>query len=94
MTNLEREFATAGLEYAEGLPRAYLTDWSDSVHTLAKSIRAKVRELKREGTTGMSRDNLKMIVSTAGLTIAPNPSAFARCFEQALEVAEVNGFVY
>ena len=70
-----------------------LNDWSESVDTLAKSIKAKVRELKREGITGMGRDNLKMVVSTAGLKIAPNPSAFARCFEQALEAANLGGFI-
>lgn len=71
------------------------SEWDKNVSILASNIRAAMRDNTAHGIVGLSRANLKQIVSTRGLTIAANPSTFDRCFEQALEAAKLpKGYVY
>jgi hypothetical protein len=57
--------------------------YDEAVKILESNLRAKIREIKRQGTVGMSTRNLKQIVSTKGLRIPP--SAFDRAFNDAIE---------
>lgn len=70
-----------------------LDRWSTSLDALTANVERKYRELRKDGVVGMGRNNLRMIVSTAGVHVAP--SAFGRLFDQALERANVPaGFFY
>lgn len=42
-----------------------------NVAELRRAIRATVRELRADGITGMSLENLKQVTPTRGLTCAP-----------------------
>jgi hypothetical protein len=57
--------------------------YDEAVKILESNLRAKIREIKRQGTVGMSTRNLKQIVSTKGLRIPP--SAFDRAFSEAIK---------
>ena len=70
-----------------------LSAWDESLAALTANIRTKVRELKRDGVTGMGRANLRQIVSTRGVNV-PNANAFERLLDQAIERADAQGFIY
>lgn len=69
-----------------------LTPFDESVEELAKRIKVKVRKLRAEGTVGMSKENLRALVNTSGLSF-PNTNAYIRGFEAALAKAGVGRFV-
>lgn len=66
-------------------------NWQDNVTVLANNITKAVRSAKADGIVGMSKDNLRQIVSTKGLGyIGPNPqNAFIRLFDDALAKAKL-----
>ncbi len=66
-------------------------NWQDNVTVLANNITKAVRDARVNGTVGMSRDNLRQIVSTKGLGyIGPNPqNSFYRLFDDAVEKAKI-----
>lgn len=70
-----------------------LNEWSNNVETVAKNIKAKVRKLKAEGIVGMTRDNLKIVTPTTGVTIGGGPNAYERLFDQAIERCGIRGFI-
>ena len=66
--------------------------WDENVTELADRIKQAVRAQKADGTVGMSKQNLKSLVSSRGLSF-PNANAFERAFEEALGKAGVGSFV-
>jgi hypothetical protein len=69
-----------------------LNQWTASLQALAGNMRAKHRELKKDGTVSMSRANFRQIVSTRGVTVPV--SAFDRLFDQAIDRADLpTGFI-
>src|SRR5262245_56165758 len=64
--------------------------YAEDVRTLETNLRTKIRELKRVGVVAMSPGNLRMVVSTRGLRIAP--SVFDKAFNEALANIKVKGF--
>lgn len=71
-----------------------LNEWTESLNALTANIKAAVREAKRDQITGMSRGNLRQIVSTRGVNV-PNQNAFERLLDQAIERANLPaGFIY
>jgi hypothetical protein len=65
--------------------------FDDNVAELAATIKKKVAEARADGTMGMSKRNLKALVSSRGF---PNANAFERGFEEALQKAGVGKFIY
>ena len=68
--------------------------WDDSVEAIVRNIREYVKKDKRQGTVGMSRGNLKQVISTAGVNMqGPNPQElFSRAFDEAVSKVNVPGF--
>lgn len=58
--------------------------FDDSVEELATRIKDAFDQAKKEGTTSMSKANLKQLVSTRGLRFA-NPNVFNRAFDDAIQ---------
>lgn len=65
----------------------------DVVEELAARIKKVVKSAKADGTSGMSKANLKQMVSTSGLRFA-NANHFERSFTEALARAGVGKFAY
>lgn len=71
-----------------------VSKWSGNVDTVVKNILAAIARQKRQGIVGMSRDNLKMVTPTTGVTIDGGPAAYDRLFDQAIERAGgLRGFI-
>jgi hypothetical protein len=69
--------------------------WQDNVTKLANNITVAVRKAKAQGTVGMSRANLRQIVSTSGVSGLLSPNAFERLFDEAVAKAKLPaGFLY
>lgn len=64
--------------------------WETSLAALTKSVKEKLRELKAEGTTRMSRANLRQIVSTRGVTVPP--ARFDELLDAAIKAAGAGSF--
>lgn len=62
-------------------------NWQDNVTLMARHIDAAVAKAKREGIVGMSRKNLRQIVSTQGVRVAPH--AFDRLLDEAIRKADI-----
>jgi len=68
------------------------SEHDDNVTDLANRIKKAVKALRAEGTVGMSKENLKQMVNSRGLSFA-NANHFERSFSEALEKAGVGRFV-
>lgn len=69
-----------------------LSVWDSSLAALTSNVKATYRKLRKDGTIGISRANLRQIVSTQGVNVPP--SAFDRLLDQAIDRAELpKGFV-
>ena len=66
--------------------------WEEQVDVMAKNIKDKMRELKADGVVGMSKRNLRQIVSTRGISVAPG--VFDRLLEDAIKKAGAGKFFY
>jgi hypothetical protein len=65
--------------------------YDEAVNILEKHLREYIAKAKRQGTVGMSKANLKQVVSTRGLRIPA--SAFDRAFNDAVSrLGNVHGF--
>ena len=58
-------------------------NWTETVTKIETNILDYIRQAKKEGTTGMSVDNLRQVVDTRGINL-PNPNAYYRAFDEAL----------
>lgn len=67
-------------------------EWAAQVDVMAKNIKDKVRELKTDGVVGMSKRNMRQVVSTRGISVSP--SAFDRLLDEAIKKAGVGRFIY
>ncbi len=56
--------------------------WSDAVVKIESNIAAAVKRAKREGITGMSINNLKMVTPSVSMA---NGNAYMRAFDEALQ---------
>lgn len=56
--------------------------WDSSLKALKRNLRTLLAELRDDGITGMSRGNIRQIVSTRGVTVPP--SMFDRLLDRAL----------
>lgn len=68
-----------------------LNAWQASLDALTNNVKVCVRQCRRQGTIAMSRANLRQIVPTNGVHVAP--AAFDRLLDQAIERAGVAAFV-
>ncbi len=66
--------------------------WESSLAALTASVKAKVREMRRDGTTAMSRANFRQIVSTRGVTVPVDQ--FDALLASAIEAARVTSYFY
>ena len=66
--------------------------WEEQVDVMAKNIKDKMRELKADGVVGMSKRNLRQIVTTRGISVAPG--VFDRLLEDAIKKAGAGKFFY
>lgn len=64
--------------------------YEEALQVYAKNMKDYIRAALKEGTVGMSRTNLKQVVSTRGIDI--HPSAFNRLFDEAVNSVKVKGF--
>lgn len=70
-----------------------VSTWTESLKAMTVNVQAKYRELRRDEITGISRANLRQIVSTRGVNVPPGK--FDRLLDQAIEHAEFpTGFIY
>lgn len=70
-----------------------LGSWVASLDALTANVERECCKLRRDGVVGMSRANLRQIVSTAGVHVPP--ASFDRLLDQALNRANVpTGFFY
>ena len=67
-------------------------EWDDNVAVLTQSIKKAVQSAKKDGTTAMSKANLKQVISTRGVNL-PNRNAFERAFEEAVSKAGLGKFI-
>jgi len=65
-------------------------DYNESLKCYVRNMKAMIAKAKRDGIVGMSRANLRQIVSTKGLTIPP--AAFDRLVDDAIRIVKVKGF--
>jgi hypothetical protein len=65
-----------------------------TVKTLVANIKAYIKKAKRQGTVGMSKTNLKQVVSTKGIEYHGTnaPWTFHQDFMQAVALVKVKGF--
>lgn len=69
-------------------------NYQEAVNILSANISSYIKSAKRGGTVGMSKGNLRQVVSTKGVNL-PNTNAFMRAFDDAVKVAAgAKGFVY
>lgn len=60
-----------------------MTSYDANVTRLAENLTELITSLQQDGTVGMSRDNLRQLVSTKGVTL-PNIYSFNQAFTDAL----------
>ena len=65
-------------------------DYASSVTVLVQNIKDYINNAKRNGTVGMSKTNLKQVVSTRGVDCATNE--FDKAFDEAVSKVKVSGF--
>ena len=65
--------------------------WDTSLQAMVRNIKEYIKRARRQGTTGMSRGNLRQVVSTDGLTIPP--AFFDKLLDAAIEQAGVGSFI-
>jgi hypothetical protein len=87
-----KKYGAEGMARKSAAGRAKDSTWEEQVDVLAKTIKDKVRELKADGIVGMARRNLRQIISTRGISVAP--SAFDRLLDEAITKAGVGKFIY
>lgn len=62
-------------------------NWTDTINNLETRILNYIQQAKKEGTTGMSKDNLKMVIDLKGINL-PNANAYYRAFNEATDNLE------
>lgn len=67
-------------------------NWQQNLDTLTASVKAAVKQMRRDGTISMSRENFRQCVSTRGLDIRPD--AFDRLLTEAIHNAHVHSFIH
>lgn len=67
-------------------------EWDKQVALMASHVKAKVKELRREGPVGMSYGNLRQIVSTQGITVPV--ARFDDLVREAVAVARLTSYFY
>ncbi len=85
-----KKYGAKGMAAKSAAGRAKDGAWDDQVDIMTKNVKDKVRELKDDGVVGMSRRNLRQIVSTRGITVPP--SAFDRLLDEAIQKAGARKF--
>ena len=68
-----------------------LNAWTENVDTMANNLKTLVKQLRKEGTVSMARANVRQLVSTKGITVAP--AQFDRLLDQAIERADLEKFI-
>jgi len=69
-----------------------MSPYQENVTRYTALIRAAIVNARRDGITAMSRENLRAVTSTRGLSF-PNANACARGFDDALtQIDRVRGF--
>lgn len=69
-----------------------MNDYTKSLPIMVANVKAKVKELRRDGTTGMSIANLRQIVSTKGITVAP--AQFDSLLRDAIDQSRLTSYFY
>lgn len=67
--------------------------FDDAVSQLVSNLKDTIQQVKRQGTVGMAKKNLRQLVSTRGVNL-PNANAFERAFDAAYDQvkSQVKGF--
>lgn len=91
LNDLAQEFGTKSLENKH-MSATRTKSWESSLAALTENVKRKVQELKRDQVTGMSRGNLRQIVSTRGIDVPPG--RFDDLLDEAIELAGASSFFY